>query len=63
MDYGISKEKADAVRERFDKKRANYYHANTDNKWKDFSNYDVVLDSAILGIDGCAAVLGGLLLT
>jgi hypothetical protein len=62
-DYGIPKEKVDTVRERFDKKRANYYHANTDNKWKDFSNYDIVLDSAILGIDGCAAVLKGLFLT
>jgi cytidylate kinase len=61
-DYGIDKAEVDYVRERFDKKRANYYYANTKSKWKDFSSYDIVLDSATLGIDGCAAILGGLLL-
>jgi cytidylate kinase len=60
--YGIQKTEADDVREWYDKKRANYYHANTDCKWKDFSNYDIVLDSANLGIDGCVGVLEGLLL-
>jgi hypothetical protein len=48
--------------ERYDKKRANYYHANTNNTWKDYDKYDIVLDSAILGIEGCAAVLSGLFL-
>jgi cytidylate kinase len=59
--YGISPEEVDYVRERFDKKRANYYQANTKGKWRDYSNYDIVLDSSTLGIDGCAGVLGGLL--
>jgi cytidylate kinase len=57
-EYGIGASDADRVRERFDKKRSNYFHANTGRRWKDFSNYDIVLDSAALGIDGCAAVLG-----
>jgi hypothetical protein len=61
-DYAIQREKVDSVREWFDKKRANYYHANTNCKWKDSSNYDIVLDSAKLGIEGCADVLAGLLL-
>jgi cytidylate kinase len=60
-EYGIEASEADAIREKFDKKRANYYHANTARKWKDFSNYDIVLDSAVLGIEGCAAALNGLL--
>jgi hypothetical protein len=61
-DYGISKEQVDAVRERYDKKRANYYHANTNGKWKDYSSYDIVLDSAKIGIEGCAGILSGMLL-
>jgi cytidylate kinase len=58
--YGIDRSEADRVRERFDRKRANYYHANTDKKWKDFRNYDIVLDSAVLGSEGCVAALSGL---
>jgi hypothetical protein len=61
-DYGIDKAEVDYIREHFDKKRSNYYYANTKCKWKDFSSYDIVLDSATLGIDGCAVILGGLLL-
>jgi cytidylate kinase len=61
-DYGIEPFKADRVREGFDRKRSNYYYANTDKKWRDFSNYDVVLDSAVLGVEGCVAALEGLLL-
>jgi hypothetical protein len=61
-EYGIKKEETDSVRERFDKKRANYYQANTNSKWKELKNYDIVLDSAVLGIEGCVAVLEGLML-
>jgi cytidylate kinase len=61
-DYGVTRSEANYVRERYDKKRANYYQANTNCKWKDFSKYDIVLDSAKLGIEECAALLGGLLL-
>jgi cytidylate kinase len=61
-DYGISKEQVDVVKERYDKKRANYYHANTNGKWKDYGSYDIVLDSAKIGIEGCAGILSGMLL-
>jgi hypothetical protein len=57
QDYGIDPSEADAVGERFDRKRANYYYANTKHKWKDYSNYDIILDSAKLGVDGCASLL------
>jgi cytidylate kinase len=60
--YGIERSEADRMREHVDKKRANYYHANTGRKWRDFGNYDIVLDSADLGIEGCVAALSGLLL-
>lgn len=60
-DYGIEKSEVERVRKRFDKRRAGYYYANTARKWNDYNNYDIMLDSSILGIDGCVAVLKGLL--
>jgi cytidylate kinase len=62
MDYKIQPSEVERVMEHSDRRRANYYQANTNKKWKDFNNYDIVLDSANLGIDGCVAVLEGLLL-
>lgn len=49
------------VRRKYDKKRANYYKANTERKWDNFRDYDLVLDSAKLGIDGCVDALYGLM--
>ena len=54
-------EKVDVVRRKYDKKRANYYKANTERKWDNFRDYDLVLDSAKLGIDGCVDALYGLM--
>ena len=34
---------------------------NTAKKWDDFRNYALVLDSGVLGIDGCVAVLNSLI--
>jgi cytidylate kinase len=61
-EYGIEPSEAERVRDGFDRKRSNYYYANTDRKWKDFGNYDIVLDSGTLGLEGCVAALEGLLL-
>jgi cytidylate kinase len=61
--YGIEKSQAERVSERFDRKRANYYQANTHNKWKDYGHYDIVIDSAVIGVEGCVAMLSGLFLT
>lgn len=60
-DYGIPEEKVDTTKKRIDKKRANYYYANTTIKWNNLTNYDIILDSALLDIDGCVNVLKGLL--
>lgn len=59
-DYGITEAMVESTRKKFDKKRANYYNANTGRKWEDWKNYDIVIDSGVLGIDGCVAVLKGL---
>ncbi len=60
-DYGIELKQVESTRNRFDSKRAKYYYANTTQKWDDLKNYDIVLDSAKLGIDGCVDVLKGIL--
>ena len=60
-DYGIAPGEVESIRRHYNKKRAGYFRANTGNDWKDLKNYDVVLDSAKLGIEGCVNVLKGLL--
>lgn len=59
-EYGIDKGRVESMRKRFDKKRSNYYYANTTRKWNDSNNYDLILDSGKLGVDGCVAALKGL---
>lgn len=56
-DYGIDKALVDRTRKQIDKRRANYYYANTAKKWNDYSNYDIVLDSGVIGIEGCVKIL------
>lgn len=60
-DYGIPEEEIEATKKRFDKKRSGYYAANTGEKWDYLKQYDLVLDSGTLGMDGCVAVLKALL--
>lgn len=60
-DYGIDEKDAETVCHRFNKKRAKYYAFNTSKKWDDMSNYDMVLDSSRIGIDGCARAIEALL--
>lgn len=59
-DYGIPEQQIESTQKRFDKKRANYYSANTGRKWDDPRSYDLILDSGVLGIDGCVSVLNSL---
>lgn len=58
--YGIPDGAVESTRKRYDRKRANYYNANTGKKWTDLKNYDIVLDSGIVGVNGCVEVLKGL---
>lgn len=55
--YGIDKNKVDSVIARFDRRRSNYYHANTSKKWDDPTGYHIVLDSGKLGISECADII------
>ena len=60
-EYGIDERNVESTRKYFDKKRANYYYANTARRWDDLSGYDLVLDSGKLGTAGCLAALTGLM--
>ena len=55
--YGIELSKAESVLRKYDKKRANYYSANTGEKWNDIKNYHLVLDSGKLGIEKCVEII------
>lgn len=59
-DYGIAETNVSIAEKKNNKRRSSYYAANTQKKWNDFRNYDIVLDSSKLGIDGCVSVLAGL---
>lgn len=61
-EYGIDKSEVERTKKRIDKRRADYYYANTARRWNDYNNYDIMLDSASLGIDGCVEVLKSVLL-
>lgn len=61
-EYGIPPADVESTIRRFDKKRSGYYMVNTAKKWHDLNNYDIVLDSSVLGVDGCTAALKGVLL-
>ena len=60
-DYGIAPADVESTRKFYNKKRAGYFRANTGNEWKDLKNYDIVLDSSKLGIEGCVNILRGVI--
>lgn len=60
-EYGIDVKEAESVCRRFNKKRAHYYAVNTSQKWDDLSNYDIVLDSSRIGIEGCVEAIAAIM--
>ncbi len=53
----ISLKKAKEKIHKIDKERANYYKHFTNQVWGDKSNYDLVIDSSVMGIDGTIRLL------
>ena len=51
--YNVEADKAEEVCLKNDKSRANFYNYYSDQKWGMCRTYDLALDSAVLGIDGC----------
>lgn len=54
---GLSESEAESLIERKDRGRAEYYDFFTFSKWGSASNYDLCLDSSILGIEGTAEMI------
>lgn len=57
--YHVPVERAIATLRQFDRRRANFYHANTNLAWKEKMGYHMVLDSGKLGMDTCAGIICG----
>ena len=62
--FNITREEAPEVLKKKDKARANHYKYYTDQEWGMASNYDLCLNSGLIGIEGCVkAIQQGLELT
>ncbi len=60
LEYGIPESEVSGICRKVNRRRAQYYSLCTRKKWEDPDNYDLVLNSTSLGIEGCAAVLSAL---
>lgn len=60
--YGFDANEAERTIRRFDRTRASYFSINTTSDWHNEANYDVVLDSSVIGIEGCVSQLMQLVL-
>ena len=61
--YGLSKSNSEKEIKRIDKLRANHYKYYTEKEWKDVANYDICINSDVLGVEKAAEMICGLLET
>ncbi len=54
---GIGENAAKDLVNKTDKRRANYYNFYTGRKWGQFENYELCIDSEIIGADGAAQII------
>lgn len=55
--YGFDKIKAEKEIKRIDKLRSNHYKHYTEKEWKDYSNYDICINSDKLGVEKSAKLI------
>ena len=55
--YEIAPGSVDNTLKKFDRRRANFYHANTGMSWDDKKGYHLVLDSSAMGIETCVDMI------
>ncbi|MBO5448175.1 MAG: cytidylate kinase-like family protein [Ruminococcus sp.] len=55
--HHIPPEEVESRLKKYDKKRGDYYNANTNKKWGEKASYDMCLDSGKLGFDMCAEII------
>ena len=56
-EYGLNPHSAVMDMMRRDKERSDYYEHYTGSKWGSLENYDLCLNSSLLGIDGCIEII------
>ena len=55
--YGIEADKAEARIRKADKQRASYYDYYATATWGDVDNYDLVVDTGVLGVEGAVELI------
>ncbi len=55
--YNVPEDEVDNRLKKYDKKRGDYYNANTNKKWGRKASYDLCLDSGKLGYEMCAELI------
>lgn len=55
--YSLTYDEAKTKLERNDCQRSAYYHEHTGKVWGDVSNYHMILDTTVLGIEKCADIM------
>lgn len=56
-EYGVDEKKAKDVAANTDKGRYNYYTRYTNIRWGNSKHYNLVIDSGMFGIEGCAELI------
>jgi len=55
--YGFNKTNAQKEIKRIDKLRSNHYKHYTEKNWKDHANYDICINSDVLGVEKSAELI------
>ena len=55
--YGMEKDKAEDRIRKADKQRASYYNYYATATWGDVENYDLVVDTGVLGVEGAVELI------
>ena len=55
--YGVEKDKAEERIRKADKQRASYYNYYATATWGDVENYDLVVDTGVLGVEGAVELI------
>lgn len=55
--YGVDPKQAEEVVKSYDKARANYYHYHTSQKWGEFSNYNLAINSSYISDEAAADLI------
>ena len=54
---GVDADEAKKLIAKTDKRRINYYNFYTGKKWGDFDNYDLSINTSVLGVEGTAKII------